>query len=310
MLHVAALFALAPEPAAAAAEVDGPAGGERFVPGRAIHVGDHQHLAGGRILGDGGHQTVGPGEVGNLGRSCGHRNTIVSESSAARGSPWRQHSEPPRSVATHRPVLAARRCLQPLQDGGRPRQKRYSPALARTIREGRKGGVNLAGAGTLQNRCARPPIQREDMARPATGNPWHFADRQPKESSCRTDRLTIVLPVYNGESRLAELRHQMLELASDLTSHFSIMIVDDGSTDDTSAVAKELSTQYPQVTVRTPTATQRPGADHQHGAAARRLRRGDRARRRDADRLGASPPAVAAERRASRRRRSPQRSAT
>jgi glycosyltransferase involved in cell wall biosynthesis len=61
--------------------------------------------------------------------------------------------------------------------------------------------------------------------------------------------LTIVLPVYNGESRLTGCVEQMLELASDLTPKFSIMIVDDGSTDDTSSVAKELSTQYPQVKV-------------------------------------------------------------
>jgi hypothetical protein len=42
----------------------------------------------------------------------------------------------------------------------------------------------------------------------------------------------------------------MLDLASDLTSRFTIMIVDDGSTDDTSAVAHELSTRYPQVRVQ------------------------------------------------------------
>lgn len=62
--------------------------------------------------------------------------------------------------------------------------------------------------------------------------------------------LTIVLPVYNGESRLASCVTQMLELASDLTTRFSIMIVDDGSTDDTSAVAQELSARYPQVSVQ------------------------------------------------------------
>ena len=62
--------------------------------------------------------------------------------------------------------------------------------------------------------------------------------------------LTIVLPVYNGESRLTNCVSQMLELASDLTSQFSILIVDDGSTDDTSAVAQELSAKYPQVKVR------------------------------------------------------------
>jgi glycosyltransferase involved in cell wall biosynthesis len=62
--------------------------------------------------------------------------------------------------------------------------------------------------------------------------------------------LTIVLPVYNSESRLTNCVTQVLELASDLTSQFSILIVDDGSTDDTSAVARELSARYPQVQVR------------------------------------------------------------
>lgn len=61
--------------------------------------------------------------------------------------------------------------------------------------------------------------------------------------------LTIVLPVYNNESQLAPCVTQMLDLASDLTSRFAIMIVDDGSTDDTSNVAQELASKYPQVFV-------------------------------------------------------------
>jgi glycosyltransferase involved in cell wall biosynthesis len=62
--------------------------------------------------------------------------------------------------------------------------------------------------------------------------------------------LTIVLPVHNHEAQLADNVTQMLELASDLTSNFSILIVDDGSTDDTGAVAQELALKYPQVTVQ------------------------------------------------------------
>jgi len=62
--------------------------------------------------------------------------------------------------------------------------------------------------------------------------------------------LTIVLPVHNGESRLANQTQQILELASALTTTFSILIVDDGSTDDTSAVAQELSARYPQISLR------------------------------------------------------------
>lgn len=62
--------------------------------------------------------------------------------------------------------------------------------------------------------------------------------------------LTIVLPVHNHESQLAGNVTEMLELASDLTSDFSILIVDDGSTDDTCSVAHELAMRYPQVTVQ------------------------------------------------------------
>jgi hypothetical protein len=62
--------------------------------------------------------------------------------------------------------------------------------------------------------------------------------------------LTIVLPVHNGESRLRSCVREILEVASELTSAFGILIVDDGSTDATFEVAEELSARYPQVSVR------------------------------------------------------------
>jgi glycosyltransferase involved in cell wall biosynthesis len=62
--------------------------------------------------------------------------------------------------------------------------------------------------------------------------------------------LTIVLPVHNGESRLRVCVGEILELASELTQDFQVLIVDDGSTDDTFAAAEELSTRYPQISVR------------------------------------------------------------
>jgi hypothetical protein len=62
--------------------------------------------------------------------------------------------------------------------------------------------------------------------------------------------LTIVLPVHNGESRLRSCVREILDVASDLTSAFGILIVDDGSTDSTFEVAEELSARYPQVSVR------------------------------------------------------------
>jgi hypothetical protein len=62
--------------------------------------------------------------------------------------------------------------------------------------------------------------------------------------------LTIVLPVYNAESRLRSNVTELLELASELTSKFGVLIVDDGSTDATFDVAAELASRYPQVLVR------------------------------------------------------------
>lgn len=62
--------------------------------------------------------------------------------------------------------------------------------------------------------------------------------------------LTIVLPVYNAERRLRSDVGEMLELASELTDRFGILIVDDGSTDATYDVAEELAARYPQVMVK------------------------------------------------------------
>jgi hypothetical protein len=62
--------------------------------------------------------------------------------------------------------------------------------------------------------------------------------------------LTVVLPVYNGEKRLRKSVHEILELASELTSKFGVLIVDDGSSDATYEVAEELAARYPQVSVR------------------------------------------------------------
>jgi glycosyltransferase involved in cell wall biosynthesis len=62
--------------------------------------------------------------------------------------------------------------------------------------------------------------------------------------------LTIVLPVHNGESRLRADVHEMLDLASELTANFDILIVDDGSSDATYEVAAGLAARYPQISVK------------------------------------------------------------
>ena len=132
---------------------------------------------------------------------------------------------------------------------------------------------------------------------PPTG-PLPAHRRSPNQGAIvSTKSLTIVLPVYNNESQLAPCVGQMLDLASDLTSRFAIMIVDDGSTDDTSNVAQELAREVPAGVCPSSTAQKWPGADRQPRASANQIGRRHHARRRDADRPRAGAAAVAAERR-------------
>jgi len=59
--------------------------------------------------------------------------------------------------------------------------------------------------------------------------------------------LTVLLPVRNAENTLASTVNDVLEVASELSSKFELVIVDDGSTDATSEIAQELTIHYPQV---------------------------------------------------------------
>lgn len=60
---------------------------------------------------------------------------------------------------------------------------------------------------------------------------------------------TVVLPIHNGERRIRSLTFKMLEIAETLQRDLRIIIVDDGSTDETFETACELSVAYPQVSV-------------------------------------------------------------
>ncbi len=61
------------------------------------------------------------------------------------------------------------------------------------------------------------------------------------------DSLSIIVPVRNAEAALAAQIGKLLDVLSDLTSRFEIVVVDDGSTDQTIDVVRELTTHYPQV---------------------------------------------------------------
>ena len=59
--------------------------------------------------------------------------------------------------------------------------------------------------------------------------------------------LSIVLPVYNAQSRLAAQVHELLEVLPDIAPQFEVLIVDDGSSDQTDEIAHELAREYPQL---------------------------------------------------------------
>jgi len=59
--------------------------------------------------------------------------------------------------------------------------------------------------------------------------------------------LTVLLPVRDAQSTLAATVGQVLEMASDLSERFELLIIDDGSSDATSEVAFDLSRSYPQI---------------------------------------------------------------
>jgi len=59
--------------------------------------------------------------------------------------------------------------------------------------------------------------------------------------------LSVLMPVHNAQSSLAATVQQVLEVVSELTETFELVIIDDGSDDATSEVAHELTHHYPQV---------------------------------------------------------------
>ncbi len=67
--------------------------------------------------------------------------------------------------------------------------------------------------------------------------------------STSTKSISVVVPVHNVERNLTRRVEQLLEVLPDLAAKFEVLIVDDGSTDQTEDVALELSRQYPQVRV-------------------------------------------------------------
>jgi len=63
------------------------------------------------------------------------------------------------------------------------------------------------------------------------------------------DSLSVVLPVFNAQKSLASEVSELLEVLAEMTDQFELVLVDDGSTDQTVEIADELAQQYPQIRV-------------------------------------------------------------
>jgi dolichol-phosphate mannosyltransferase len=69
-------------------------------------------------------------------------------------------------------------------------------------------------------------------------------------SSSRPDRrVTIVIPALNEQEKIAETIEGVLPLARDLLDDFEIILIDDGSTDDTGAIMDRFAAEEPRVLV-------------------------------------------------------------
>jgi glycosyltransferase involved in cell wall biosynthesis len=66
----------------------------------------------------------------------------------------------------------------------------------------------------------------------------------------QSNKMSVVLPVRDGENRIANRVERVLEALTDMTRDASeVVVVDDGSRDTTPEVLDELKARYPQVRI-------------------------------------------------------------
>jgi hypothetical protein len=69
----------------------------------------------------------------------------------------------------------------------------------------------------------------------------------PEGDITLNQQLTVVLPMHNNERQIRSTVHDLLDISVMTRTPFDLVVVDDGSTDDTFESACELARMYPQV---------------------------------------------------------------
>ena len=88
-------------------------------------------------------------------------------------------------------------------------------------------------------------------------------------TQCRVSRqLSIIVPAYNEETKLAITLDEILQLAETHLDEYEVIVVDDGSVDQTLGVAQGFATQYPEVRVLRHEINKGVGASYVDGLAA------------------------------------------
>src|SRR5712671_1525683 len=68
-------------------------------------------------------------------------------------------------------------------------------------------------------------------------------------ASSATRGLSVFFPAYNDSGTIASMVIRAVKAASELTSDFEVIVVNDGSSDATAEIADELARKYPNVRV-------------------------------------------------------------
>jgi len=93
----------------------------------------------------------------------------------------------------------------------------------------------------------------------------------PTSAASRLDGLSIVLPCFDEEASVESTVHAALTAAARVTEHCEIVVVDDGSTDDTAIVARALAARDPRVWLVSHGINRGYGAAVRTGIAASRM---------------------------------------